>query len=150
MINEALDNLAFGVVNNRPGNEFLKKCLVVDQQNSLSSTNAKRLLSSGSRSSAVAIVDRTADVESAVKSIAMSVELYSGRGPYAPNCILVNEFVEKEFARVFETYASCEMKKTLENGHAAQGSQKISETQGSLHRSLTSFRNVHLKRISNR
>ena len=77
---------------------------MIDQQNNTSPENARRLLRSDKAAGTVAIVDRTANIDLAAKNIAVSMTLYSGRGPYAPTCILVNEFVWSKFSIELEKH----------------------------------------------
>jgi hypothetical protein len=55
---------------------------------------------------AVAIVDRTADVAVAACAIALSTIWLAGRGPYAPCCVLLNEFIEPQFSKLFNEFFS--------------------------------------------
>ena len=45
----------------------------------------------------MAVVDRTANLEQAANEILASRTFFSGQSPYAPNCVLVNEFAEAGF-----------------------------------------------------
>ena len=45
----------------------------------------------------VAIVDRTADLSSAAENLISARFAFGGTSPYAPDLVLVNEFVEKDF-----------------------------------------------------
>ena len=45
----------------------------------------------------VAIVDRTADVQLAARELVAARFAFGGRSPYAPDCVLVNEFVKQAF-----------------------------------------------------
>ena len=153
MMSESLDQLAFGTTSTRPKDDFLQKCLVIDQQNCLSPANANRLVRSQVTLGAVAVVDRTADLAAAAKVIATSTLLFAGRGPYPPTCILVNEFLEKEFSRLFVQYASDASKTSqsvLENGHAQTSAHKQKGVNGGLSRYPTSSRNTPLIRLTNR
>ena len=99
---------------------------------------------------AVAVVDRTADLATAARTIATSTVLFAGKGPYAPSCILVNEFVEKEFCRIFEQCASA----TAQSGWGAvethTNGQKQEAMNGSVPKTSTALRNVHLTRLTDR
>lgn len=101
---EALDKTAFITVSSRPPVDFLTRCIVVDQTGSISAAGMQRLISSETGGAAVAIVDRTADVDQAAKEILKSRMSFSGRGPYAPRYIIVNEFVEAEFLDLLRRY----------------------------------------------
>ena len=54
-------------------------------------------LSSPNQSFVVAVVDRTADVEPAAASIVSARFCFSGQSALAPDCVLVNESIEKRF-----------------------------------------------------
>ena len=83
---------------------------MIDQQNNTSPVNARRLLRSDKAAGTVAVVDRTANIDLAAKHIAMSMTVYSGRGPYSPTCILVNEFVLSDFSCELEKYVTATTK----------------------------------------
>ena len=110
MVTESLDKTSFGVATTRPSSDLLRKCLVIDQQNNTSLGNARRLLRSDKAAGTVAVVDRTANIELAAEHIAMSLTLYSGRGPYSPTCILVNEFVLSDFSCELDKYVTATIK----------------------------------------
>lgn len=60
------------------------------------------------------LVDRTADLEQAAKEIFLSRTFFSGKGPYAPSCILVNEFVEQDLVILLQKQISkCQGNKTI-------------------------------------
>lgn len=54
-------------------------------------------LSAPSKARVIAVVDRSADIQNAAKAIAAARLSFSGSSPYAPDAVLVNEFVKKEF-----------------------------------------------------
>lgn len=45
----------------------------------------------------VAVVDRTADINEAARALVSARFAFDGKSPYAPDVVLVNEFVEKAF-----------------------------------------------------
>lgn len=106
MASQSLDRSAFRTSTTRLNDDFLKRVLLVDQQDCVSSELAGSRLTSQRSTGAVAIVDRKADVAAAARAIAASILLFGGKGPYAPSCILVNEYVEEEFSRLFAEHAS--------------------------------------------
>lgn len=69
--------------------------LLIDQAQT--STHIGPCLCSLSNARTLAIVDRTAHLSEAAESIAHSRLLFSGKSPYAPDLILVNEFVKAPF-----------------------------------------------------
>ncbi|KAK8234947.1 Aldehyde/histidinol dehydrogenase [Phyllosticta capitalensis] len=62
-------------------------------------------LVSPTRARVLAVVDRTADIPAAARSLVAARFSYGGRSPYAPDLVLVNEFVKTAFleAAVQET-----------------------------------------------
>lgn len=103
---QSLDRTAFVVTNTRPPSEFLARCLIVDQTGSVAPLMGRRTLRSEPQLWAVAIVDRTANLELAAREIVCSRIFFSGKGSYAPSCILVNEFVERRFIRLLREQLS--------------------------------------------
>lgn len=101
---EALDKTAFITISSRPPVDFLSCCIVVDQTGSISAASTQRLIRSDAGVAAVAIVDRTANIDQAAKEIVKSRIAFSGRGRYAPSYILVNEFVENKFLDSLSRY----------------------------------------------
>lgn len=68
--------------------------------------DAKNQLTSSSTSRCVAIVDRSADIDAAAKAITTARFSFGGSSPYAPDLVLVNEFVKKEFFEACSRYAT--------------------------------------------
>lgn len=91
----------------------------MDQTGELATTIDNRVLRSQPQSWAVVIVDRTADLEQAAKEIFLSRTFFSGKGHYAPSCILVNEFVEQDLVRLLQKEIS-----------ECDGNKSIAETNG--------------------
>ncbi|KEF62411.1 uncharacterized protein A1O9_00383 [Exophiala aquamarina CBS 119918] len=110
---ESLDMTAYGVTSTRPPSEILNRCLVIDQIGVLPSLTGRRTLRSQPQLGTVAVIDRTANLELATKEILCSRTFFSSGGPYAPSCILVNEYVEDDFVRLFREQLS------TVNGHVA-------------------------------
>ncbi|THZ07500.1 hypothetical protein D6C95_01957 [Aureobasidium pullulans] len=102
-----LDNEAFLTIPSRAPDSFLEQCLLVDQIHkssgasivgrSLISKTSGRSLISKTSGRIVAIVDRTTQVENAVKEIFASRMQYGGQSNYAVDQVFVNEFVAHEF-----------------------------------------------------
>ena len=82
---------------------ILDEAVLVDQTGARPS--CLRVLSS-STARAVAVVDRTADVEAAARAITTARFCYGGRSPFAPDLVLVNEFVKKAFIEACSRYAT--------------------------------------------
>lgn len=98
VISSSYDAEALGVVNARAPMDFLAKCVLVDQAGNIeSNVTARRVLSSPSRRN-VAIVDRTGDVHLAAKEIVASCLIFGGKSRYAPDLVLVNEYVASDLS----------------------------------------------------
>lgn len=82
------------------------KYITVDQTSS--DTSIASCLVSDPRALSVAIVDRTADVEQAATSICTARFRFQGGSPYAPDMVLVNEWVREEFVSACLKLASIE------------------------------------------
>jgi hypothetical protein len=97
----SLDNDTFSLVEDMPDNEaFTRRCLVIDQTSgSTLNSNFEVLQAPPKTSRVVAVVDRHADIESAAAAIAGARIAFNGRSPYAPDLVLVNEFVLNEFVQ---------------------------------------------------
>ncbi|KAL5085981.1 hypothetical protein Trisim1_009746 [Trichoderma cf. simile WF8] len=117
---EALDGATVGVVSSRPGKEFLQKCFIIDQTGRAELGSVPALWS-GPNLCAVAIVDRTADVNKAAGEIFHANTFFSGRGPHAPDLILVNEFVEDELINQLHILSLQSKSKTLGDNSKANG-----------------------------
>jgi hypothetical protein len=87
-------------------NQVLEAGLLVDQTNEYVSSISNNELSSASKARVVAIVDRTADLDSAARSVVLARRGFQGKSPYAPDLVIVNEFVKREFLEACIRYAS--------------------------------------------
>lgn len=63
-------------------------------------------LTSSAKSRCVAIVDRSADIDAAAKAITTARFSFGGYSPYAPDLVLVNEFIKKDFFEACSRYAT--------------------------------------------
>ncbi|KAI4730370.1 hypothetical protein E4T49_01692 [Aureobasidium sp. EXF-10728] len=98
IIGSALDREAFVTTSSRAPESFLQQCLVVNQTSErLPLDSISKQLMSKPAGRVVAIVDRTANVESAAKEIFASRMQYGGKSRYAIDQVFVNEFVAVEF-----------------------------------------------------
>lgn len=86
--------------------EVLRGAVVVDQGGEGGRCPARRELVSAARTRAVAVVDRTADVEAAARAIVRARFGFAGRSPYAPDLVLVNEYVKKDFFEACTRFAT--------------------------------------------
>jgi type IV pilus biogenesis protein CpaD/CtpE len=115
----ALDKEAFVTVPSRAPGSFLEQCLMINQMHESSSPKfIGRSLNSKASGRVVAVVDRTAQVDSAAKEIFASRMQYSGQSRYAVDQVFVNEFVADEFLtalqKQFSTHAEA-LNETVNN-----------------------------------
>ncbi|KIV92424.1 hypothetical protein PV10_03724 [Exophiala mesophila] len=101
ILTPVLDRDLFAFSNSRPSAEFLSTCHLVSQTDDrakvpYNSANAALSRPSGN---AVAIVERSADINATAKAITTARLAFRGHSAYAPDLILVNEFVANEFLR---------------------------------------------------
>jgi hypothetical protein len=91
-----LDRDSFAIVSEPiTDSRFLSETLVVDQI--LSGVVGRTGLVSDATCLSIAIVDPTADVEQAANAICTVRYRFQGRSPYAPDVVLVNEWVRDDF-----------------------------------------------------
>jgi len=107
MLPKALDADTFAISDSRPPASALDECVVVLQQqdglqqeqrqnNTHSPTSPPQLVSLSDRQS-LAVVDRSADIDQAARSLVGSRLSFDGKSPYAPKVVLVNEYVAEQF-----------------------------------------------------
>ena len=104
-LKQALDPDIFAVATSKakfdaPENSFV----YFDQSGSARRSHRNDLLSPAS-SRVIAVVDRTADLEEAAKSLVMARFGFGGKSPYAPDIILVNEFCKQDFLKIATRHA---------------------------------------------
>jgi len=75
---------------------ILDSAIHIDQNSSENVPKANHL-ASPSRSRAFAVVDRTSDVKSTARELVAARFAFGGSSPYAPDLVLVNEFVKQDF-----------------------------------------------------
>ncbi|KAK4935800.1 hypothetical protein LTR10_023207 [Elasticomyces elasticus] len=88
----ALDADIFAISSTRPSEDFLSKCHVLAQSDD--GTNDTQ---SKPQAKVVAVVDRTANIPEAAMAIGASRVSFNGHSVYAPDVVLVNEFVADTF-----------------------------------------------------
>ncbi|KAJ5560667.1 hypothetical protein N7513_003066 [Penicillium frequentans] len=113
---DALDHDTFAITAQRPDGSFLSKALMVVQTES----DAPSGILSPATARTVAVVDRTGKVAEAAQALVAARFALGGRSPYAPDVVLVNEFVMKPFVESIIQHASKYL--AGENGEARQGS----------------------------
>ncbi|KAI9825939.1 MAG: hypothetical protein M1819_000458 [Sarea resinae] len=94
----ALDQESFAILENALDESERSLCLqVIQVQDRASGPPSALQLVSPSSALAVAVVDRTADVDAAAKALVAARFSFRGRSPYAPDLVLVNEFAKEAF-----------------------------------------------------
>lgn len=93
---DTLDADIFSVSDTRPPDDFLSRCFVLDQTK-ISSDARDREDGQIAPAGVVAIVDRTANIKDAARDIGMARLSFGGGATYAPDRVLVDEFVAEDF-----------------------------------------------------
>lgn len=106
LLTKALDGNTFHVSKSVTDQSVLTEAVVVDQTSTVTSETFKTQLASPANSRCVAIVDRTANIDEAAKAITAARFSFGGSSPYAPDLVLVNEFVKRDFFETCSRYAT--------------------------------------------
>jgi len=85
ILSAALDTDVFAITSTNPSATFLSKSTLLDQTDE------------GTGAKVVAVVDRTANVPCAASAVGLSRTSFKGKSSYAPDIVLVNEFVVTDF-----------------------------------------------------
>ncbi|TKA68423.1 hypothetical protein B0A49_08385 [Cryomyces minteri] len=93
----SLDPDTCAISESRPAGDFLQQCTLVLQSWPESHPETREACVSPSSLRAVAVVDRTAHVDEAARDIVSARFSRRGSSPYAPDTVLVNEFVLESF-----------------------------------------------------
>ncbi|KAK5064921.1 hypothetical protein LTR84_000755 [Exophiala bonariae] len=97
----------FAVSKERPDSSFLRQCTVVLQTNEVLTTStkagsdlleSKKLIISPSSAKTLVVVDRTADISLAARSLIVAKFGFSNTSAYAPDVVFVHEAVAKTFS----------------------------------------------------
>ncbi|KAL1858225.1 hypothetical protein Daus18300_009971 [Diaporthe australafricana] len=121
-LTKALDVNTFHASKTTTDQTVLDDAILVDQtSNGPPSTLTSQLLSS-SQTRCVAIVDRSANIDEAARAITAARFNFGGSSPYAPDLVLVNEFVKKEFFEACSRYATLSFAKNS-SGRRVDGSR---------------------------
>ncbi|KAF5870410.1 putative aldehyde dehydrogenase protein [Botrytis fragariae] len=106
LLPQALNNDTFYISpRNLVDSSILESALLVDQTSNSSTSTINKLVSKSSDRT-VAVVDRTADIESAAESIVTARFSFQGTSAYSPDLVIVNEFVKSDFIEACTRYAS--------------------------------------------
>lgn len=103
---KALDFNTFCIAKSVADQSILDNSILVDQTGNGPPTTLTNQLLSSTKTRAIAIVDRTANIEEAAKAIAKARFSFGGTSPYAPDLVLVNEYAKKEFFEACSKYAT--------------------------------------------
>lgn len=96
---KVLDHDAYAVSSKTITDEaFISRCLTIIQDDPTAEMSQGALISNP-QAPVVAIVDRTANIEQAAKVVTYARCAFGGRSPHAPDIVLVNEFVKKDFIK---------------------------------------------------
>lgn len=107
LLTKALDIDTFGIVTKPVSPQSLPAHILLDQTSSSSSPISKtNELLSGTSARSLAIVDRTANLDAAAQAIVTARFSFQGTSPYAPDLVIVNEWVKKEFFEACSKYAT--------------------------------------------
>lgn len=105
-LTKALDVNTFYASKTTTDQSILDDAILVDQtSDGPPSTLTSQLLSS-SQTRCVAVVDRSANIDDAARAITAARFSFGGTSPFAPDLVLVNEFVKKEFFEACTRYAT--------------------------------------------
>jgi len=123
LLPQALDDDTFVIVEARPESAaFLSSCMQVFGAQTNDQVPTANQLISPSTARVIALVDRTADIEIAASALVSARFSFGGRSPYAPDLVLVNEFVMDDFSNaVVEKAAKYFAKRVSTNEHASAG-----------------------------
>ncbi|KAK3290870.1 Aldehyde/histidinol dehydrogenase [Chaetomium fimeti] len=97
LITKALDDDVFGTTTSPIGESDLDHPHIRVLQNGSESAHLSHHLVSEPEARVVAVVERDADLDVAARELVRSRFALRGRSPYAPDLVLVNEWVKKEF-----------------------------------------------------
>ncbi|KAJ9130729.1 Aldehyde dehydrogenase [Pleurostoma richardsiae] len=133
ILRESLGQDIYESTQTRPRN-VSPNCIQVIQTGDVALQTPKTLLSSPC-SLVVAIVDRTADLEEAAKTLVDARMQFRGRSPYAPDIILVNEFAKTDFLNAAARHSIRYM--TEEKGSLAENHEWLNSSDAKLNGSVT-------------
>ena len=94
------------MLDSKPGETFLSKyCIILDGQPSENPVTTTRSISTPSYRT-IAIIDRSAQVADAAREVTRARFAFGGRSAYAPDLVLVNEFILKDFCIAVTQHAT--------------------------------------------
>ncbi|KAK1754701.1 hypothetical protein QBC47DRAFT_384714 [Echria macrotheca] len=110
--------------------EILARAVLVDQAGPGPATTLTNQIFSSSQARVVAVVDRTADIEAAARAVTTARFAFGGGSPYAPDLVLVHEFVKQKFLEACSRFvigASAERKRDVAGEEEKNTRQAIQE-----------------------
>lgn len=106
LLPQALDNDTFGITQQPIADSAILKSSFFVDQSSTAYTPGLNTLASNNAARTVAVVDRGADIELAAKAIVTARFSFQGSSPYAPDLVVVNDFVMSDFVNACTRQAS--------------------------------------------
>lgn len=106
LLPQALNVNTFSIVKSIPDQSTVDEAILVDQTGDGPARTLTSQLLSSANARCIAIVDRTADIEAAAKAITTARFSFGGSSPYAPDLVLVNEFVKRDFFEACSRFAT--------------------------------------------
>ncbi|CAK1359540.1 unnamed protein product [Cercospora beticola] len=127
LLSEALDADGFAIASKPVKDDEWPESAIRVLQNGVEGSPRANQLTSASRAPVLAVVDRTANVQHAAQDLVAARSSFGGSSPYAPDVVLVNEFVKKDFLQaVFR--AAVEIGQAPETKGKTLSSTEISHT----------------------
>lgn len=133
LVQQNMDKDAFVIVEQRPTeDEFFTEQVIIISANSdqdiQSHGSAKLLISPPS--TAIAVVDRSANISKAAKDIVQARFRFCGKSPYAPDLVLVNDFALKEFCQAAVQYLTQDLSSVVNpSGISKPRTRGVSQTE---------------------
>lgn len=124
-LQQALHPVTFAIASSPVREASILDAAILVDQNSSETWPKSNQLASPSRNRTFAVVDRTADIKLAARELVAARFAFGGSSPYAPDLVLVNEFVKQEFSQ-----AVVDESRKLSSGTQAIGDVK-SKSDGS-------------------
>ena len=123
--------------------DILKSSLQVVQNLDEDAQLSARQIASVPSSKTIAIVDRFVDYDETAKHLINARCAFGGKSPYAPDLVLVNEFVKKDLLQALVRQTIASGSQVQQNGSAAARSSRngglksfVSDLKGTYHDSL--------------
>lgn len=136
LLPKALDSDTFCILDSPVESLSTASVMLVDQTSS-EEVCATSQLPSNPLARAIAIVDRSADVEAAAKAIVTARCAFHATSPYSPDLVIVNDFVHQKFTEACLRHAENISKSTAptqdspsRNNHSLATKKVLEEAEG--------------------